>query len=403
MNLEVGADSWIRPQIGRSQHWQDPAAATPAGLATTPANATSGRAGTNDPSPGRAQVRIQNSGTELEREDYWAQADRAAENGEMEFGDLLDLINPLHHIPVVGTLYREMTGDTIRPHARVMGGMLYGGPVGLVAAGVNAVMESASGEDAGGTAFAWAFGEEDAPPSAMAASDQRRSENPAQAVPEGAERASLQPETETRPEDTRHYAQASLPEATNTDLSDHIPATGDSSSGHKGGAEPGDLAKSAPDFANGEVLTGQAALSAFLSDLQGVAGSAQQGLTATTQRAKAQTQTGVPASAITNRGPEPTRDQQGPRFLDNRGKLLAHPTAPDRAFALPRAVPEPTGPAAATATVKAEAQGAEQGQTQGADALSGNGFESRMFSAIEKYEALSKSRLSGNASAFTVE
>ena len=27
------------------------------------------------------------------------------------FGDILDLINPLQHIPIVGTIYRAVTGD----------------------------------------------------------------------------------------------------------------------------------------------------------------------------------------------------------------------------------------------------------------------------------------------------
>ena len=31
------------------------------------------------------------------------------------FLDMLDIINPLQHIPVVSTLYRAITGDTIEP------------------------------------------------------------------------------------------------------------------------------------------------------------------------------------------------------------------------------------------------------------------------------------------------
>lgn len=47
-----------------------------------------------------------------------------------DFGDLLDLVNPLQHIPVVGKVYRELTGDTIAPGIRVAGGALFGGPLG---------------------------------------------------------------------------------------------------------------------------------------------------------------------------------------------------------------------------------------------------------------------------------
>ncbi|MDE2336023.1 MAG: hypothetical protein KGL10_01805, partial [Alphaproteobacteria bacterium] len=44
--------------------------------------------------------------------------------------DLFDIINPLQHIPVIGALYRHITGDTISPEAEFIGDALYGGPVG---------------------------------------------------------------------------------------------------------------------------------------------------------------------------------------------------------------------------------------------------------------------------------
>ena len=34
-----------------------------------------------------------------------------ARSGAKWFRDIVDLINPLHHIPLVGTLYRKITGD----------------------------------------------------------------------------------------------------------------------------------------------------------------------------------------------------------------------------------------------------------------------------------------------------
>src|SRR5215470_6180450 len=33
------------------------------------------------------------------------------EKGAFGFGDLVDIVNPLQHIPVVATIYRNMTGD----------------------------------------------------------------------------------------------------------------------------------------------------------------------------------------------------------------------------------------------------------------------------------------------------
>jgi hypothetical protein len=65
------------------------------------------------------------------------------------FSDFLSIINPLQHIPVISTLYRWMTGDTIKPAARVIGGGLFGGPIGLVTAGFNAIFEQAAGKDVG--------------------------------------------------------------------------------------------------------------------------------------------------------------------------------------------------------------------------------------------------------------
>lgn len=68
---------------------------------------------------------------------------------ELTFGDFLSVINPLQHIPVVSTLYRWITGDTIKPAARVVGGALYGGPIGLVSAAFNAIVEETKGKDIG--------------------------------------------------------------------------------------------------------------------------------------------------------------------------------------------------------------------------------------------------------------
>jgi hypothetical protein len=69
----------------------------------------------------------------------------------LTFGDILDIINPLQHIPVVSTIYRAITGDEISPGARVAGGALYGGPIGFAVATANALVEAATGEDIGDT------------------------------------------------------------------------------------------------------------------------------------------------------------------------------------------------------------------------------------------------------------
>ncbi|WP_085906381.1 hypothetical protein [Kiloniella majae] len=73
------------------------------------------------------------------------------ESEEQSFGffDFLDVINPLQHIPVISTLYREITGDEIQPAARVAGGMIFGGPTGFITAIANSVSEETTGKDIG--------------------------------------------------------------------------------------------------------------------------------------------------------------------------------------------------------------------------------------------------------------
>ena len=73
----------------------------------------------------------------------------------LTFFDILDIINPLQHIPFVSTLYRRLTGDIIDAAPRVMGGALFGGPLGAVASLINVVVEANTGKDIGDHVFAF--------------------------------------------------------------------------------------------------------------------------------------------------------------------------------------------------------------------------------------------------------
>lgn len=73
--------------------------------------------------------------------------------------DFIDLINPLQHIPVVGSVYRALTGDEIAAEARVIGGGLFGGVLGVAAAGVNAMVEQETGKTVAGNVMALVAGE----------------------------------------------------------------------------------------------------------------------------------------------------------------------------------------------------------------------------------------------------
>lgn len=72
---------------------------------------------------------------------------QASGSGEgLEFGDLLDAINPLQHLPVVSSIYRETSGDGIGLPARLAGGFLFGGPMGLLGSAALALFEGITGD-----------------------------------------------------------------------------------------------------------------------------------------------------------------------------------------------------------------------------------------------------------------
>lgn len=76
------------------------------------------------------------------------------ESDEYTFADVIDIINPLHHLPVIGTLYRKLSGDTIKPMANIIGGAVFGGPVGAIGSTINVVAKSTTGKDIAENALA---------------------------------------------------------------------------------------------------------------------------------------------------------------------------------------------------------------------------------------------------------
>jgi len=69
------------------------------------------------------------------------------------FGDLIDMVNPLQHIPVVGTLYRRITGDTINTVPKIAGDTLYGGLEGFAGSVADTVFEKVTGKSFGDTIY----------------------------------------------------------------------------------------------------------------------------------------------------------------------------------------------------------------------------------------------------------
>lgn len=81
---------------------------------------------------------------------------------ELTFDDIIDIINPLHHLPLVGMLYREFSGDKIKPAMQIAGGLAYGGPTGFLGSVGQVLFEAIFGDDIGGTVMGMIGGEDDA-------------------------------------------------------------------------------------------------------------------------------------------------------------------------------------------------------------------------------------------------
>jgi len=78
--------------------------------------------------------------------------------GGFGFKDLLDIVNPLQHLPVIGSIYRYLTGDEPSGGASIVGDTLYGGPVGLGVGVVGSMLTDSQGRDVGERMLAAVFG-----------------------------------------------------------------------------------------------------------------------------------------------------------------------------------------------------------------------------------------------------
>ena len=76
---------------------------------------------------------------------------------EYSFADILDVINPLQHIPLLNHIYRGITGDSIKPSSKVLGGAVFGGPLGAASGLIDAVAVNETGRNLGENAMKIAF------------------------------------------------------------------------------------------------------------------------------------------------------------------------------------------------------------------------------------------------------
>lgn len=93
------------------------------------------------------------------------------------FEDVLDAINPLQQLPVISSFYRAESGDGISIVSRLLGGALFGGPIGFLVAAVNAGIEAVTGSDVGEHMIAMFEGETPSVSVAGAASRYTKTQN----------------------------------------------------------------------------------------------------------------------------------------------------------------------------------------------------------------------------------
>jgi hypothetical protein len=90
------------------------------------------------------------------RESVTVTADKAVSQGEPGpassgqsesfFHHLLDVINPLQHLPVIGTIYRAITGEHIGSVEKIAGDTLYGGMWGAISSVADVAFEGITGK-----------------------------------------------------------------------------------------------------------------------------------------------------------------------------------------------------------------------------------------------------------------
>lgn len=126
------------------------------------------------------------------------------------FKSLLDVVNPLQHLPIISGAYRAISGEEIGFVPRVLGGALFGGPIGLIAGLVNAIVKEASGRDIGETVAALVSNDAlgDAAPAPQRAAPEPAVQSSAEAtdpgvVPQGVAPQGVAPLAAAGPDPTR--------------------------------------------------------------------------------------------------------------------------------------------------------------------------------------------------------
>lgn len=102
---------------------------------------------------------------------------------DVSFSDLLDIVNPLQHLPVISTLYRAITGDKIGTPEKIAGDTLYGGLYGFVASLADSAFQAITGKSVGDTVLAFLTGSDSTASSSGVAAAAPASAVPASVTP----------------------------------------------------------------------------------------------------------------------------------------------------------------------------------------------------------------------------
>ncbi|MGP1254015.1 MAG: hypothetical protein ACTS10_06365 [Kiloniellales bacterium] len=295
-----------------------------------------------------------------------AQVSRArggAEEPDFSFGDLLDVLNPLHHIPVVGNLYRELTGDEIGGTARIIGGGLYGGAFGMIGAAFNQIFDDATGRDMAETALAVVTGQD------LGGSDSNSTDLADTSPPPQKAATGMSTDPQVPAKESAIVSEATS-EAAEPERASETTATA---------TAPVD-----PDL-----LTGQAALSALAADLRATAGPAGEAAVAPDRQLASR-----PGVAPSNFMPVSNRDFAGPRPQTTPvSRPVEIPAVlPDESSTAEKEVDTPAAVASPSAPALPRSAAADNSLLMPAPASDAD-FAERMMQALIKYEALTKEQV----------
>jgi hypothetical protein len=123
------------------------------------------------------------------------------------FHDLLDAINPLQHLPVIGTLYRHFTGDQMGNVAEVVGDGIYGGVLGLASGVLNVAVKEITGKDIGENLISMVTGDD--PPTGTSTVPPTAAAPPQESAPVANPAPTAKPTSDPAPADAEPQIAAS--------------------------------------------------------------------------------------------------------------------------------------------------------------------------------------------------